>query len=185
VTPGDAVGEEAAGRSRSAPPNASEGRGSTVTSRSFRESSPARSVSFAADKRVEDLEYKLAQQDERIRQLFAQQLAEPNEDVSSAYVVLDEAWHKLGKSTMDNRCSWFNINAIKKREVSKIIRVHSGTFPQFPCESDVIGAMKKLPGVKDALLYLVDFAQTEVSKSMRANSRTVRLSGTAFSRALE
>jgi hypothetical protein len=31
----------------------------------------------------------LAEQDERIRQLFAQQLAEPHEDVSSAYVVLD------------------------------------------------------------------------------------------------
>jgi hypothetical protein len=31
----------------------------------------------------------------------------------------------------------------------------------------------------------VDFAQTEVAKFMRANARTVRLSGTAFSRALE
>ncbi len=125
LTPGDAVGMEAAGRSRSAPQNASEGRGSTVTSRSSRKSSPARLGSFAADKRVEDLERKLAQQDERTRQLFAQQLAEPNEDVSSAYVVLDEAWHKLSKSTTDNRCSWLNINALKKREVSEIIRVHS------------------------------------------------------------
>ncbi len=63
--------------------------------------------------------------------------------------------------------------------------MHSGTFPKFPCELDVIGAMKKLPGVKDAQITLVDFAQTEVAKFMRANARTVRLSGTAFSRALE
>ena len=124
-------------------------------------------------------------QEERIRQLFAQQLAEPNEDVSSAYVVLDEVWHKVGKSTADSRCSWLNINALKKREASEIIRMHSGTFPHFPCELDVIGVMKRLPGVKDAQLTLVDFAQNEVAKFMRANARTVRLSGTAYSRALE
>ncbi len=63
--------------------------------------------------------------------------------------------------------------------------MHSGTFPHFPCELDVIGTMKKLPGVKDAQITLVDFAQTEVSKFMRANARTVRLSGTVFFRALE
>jgi hypothetical protein len=131
------------------------------------------------------LERRLAQQDERIRQLFAQQLAEPNEDVSSAYIVLDEVWHKLGRNATENRCSWLNVNALKKREVSEITRLHSGTFPQFPCELDVIGAMKKLPGVADAKIPLVDFAQTEVAKFMRSNARTVRLSGTSFSRALE
>jgi uncharacterized membrane protein YgcG len=45
--------------------------------------------------------------------------------------------------------------------------------------------MKKLPGVKDAQISLLDFAQTEVTKFMRSNARTVRLSGTAFSRSLE
>jgi hypothetical protein len=40
-------------------------------------------------------------------------------------------------------------------------------------------------GVKDAQITLVEFAQTEVAKFMRANARTVRLSGTAFSRTLE
>jgi hypothetical protein len=121
------------------------------------------------------LERKLAQQDERIRQLFAQQLAEPNEDVSSAYVVLDDVWHKLDRDAKDNRCSWLNINTLKKREVSEIIRNHSGTFQQFPCELDVIGVMKRLPGVKDAQLTLVDFAHTEVAKFMRSNARTIRL----------
>jgi hypothetical protein len=139
----------------------------------------------AEDKRVAILERKLAQQDERIRQLFAQQLAEPNEDVSSAYVVIDEVWHKLGKDAAADRCSWLNINALKKREAGEIIRMHSGTFPHFPCELDVIGTMKKLPGVKDAQIPLVDFAQTEVSKFMRANARTIRLNGTVYSRALE
>ena len=45
--------------------------------------------------------------------------------------------------------------------------------------------MKKLPGVKDAQISLLDFAQAEVTKFMRTNSRTVRLSGTAYSRSLE
>jgi hypothetical protein len=45
--------------------------------------------------------------------------------------------------------------------------------------------MKTLPGVKDAKISLLDFAQTEVTKFMRANARTVRLSGTVFSRTLE
>jgi hypothetical protein len=45
--------------------------------------------------------------------------------------------------------------------------------------------MKKLPGVKDAQITLLDFAQTEVVKFMRTNARTVRLSGTVFSRTLE
>jgi hypothetical protein len=45
--------------------------------------------------------------------------------------------------------------------------------------------MKKLPGVKDAQLTLLEFAQTEVVKFMRSNARTVRLSGTVFSRTLE
>jgi hypothetical protein len=179
VTPGDAVGEEAE-RSRSAPPNTGRERDTSVASSSSRESSPSRSGTLAADKRVEDLERRLAQQDERIRQLFAQQLAEPNEDVSSAYIVLDEVWHKVGRHATEDRRSWLNINALKKREVSEIIRMHSGTFPQFPCELDVIGAMKKLPGVKDAQLTLVDFAQTEVAKFMRANARTMRLNGTSF-----
>jgi hypothetical protein len=46
---------------------------------------------------VVELEGLIASQDERIRQPFAQQLAEPHEDVSSAYVVLDEVWQLLGK----------------------------------------------------------------------------------------
>ena len=127
----------------------------------------------------------LADQDERIRQLFAQQLADPHEDVSSAYVVLDEVWHRLGKHPSEDRCSWLNIPALKRREISEIVRTQSGTYPHFPCELDVVGGMKKLPGVKDAQISLLDFAQTEVSKFMRANMRTVRLSGTAFSRSLE
>ncbi len=53
--------------------------------------------------RVAALERKLAQQDERIRQLFAQQLAEPHEDVSSSYIVLDEVWHKVGKDAAAER----------------------------------------------------------------------------------
>jgi hypothetical protein len=134
---------------------------------------------------VAALERKLAQQDERIRQLFAQQLAEPHEDVSSSYLILDEVWHQVGKDAAAERCSWLNINALKKREAGEIIRMHSGTFPQYPCELDIIGTLKKLPGVKDAQIPLVDFAQTEVAKFMRANSRSVRLSGTVFSRALE
>ena len=171
-------------RSHSAPPS-NEGPHSPRESRSSRNSSPSQPPSDAADRRVADLERKLAQQDERIRQLFAQQLAEPNEDVSSAYVVLDDVWHKIGRDAKDNRCSWLNINALKKREVSEIIRNHSGTFPQFPCELDVIGVMKRLPGVKDAQLTLVDFAHAEVAKFMRSNARTIRLGGTAFSRSLE
>jgi hypothetical protein len=91
----------------------------------------------------------------------------------------------LGRNATENRCSWLNINALKKREFSEITRLHSGTFPQFPCELDVIGAMKKLPGVTDAKISLVDFAQTEVAKFMRSNARTVRLSGISFSRAIE
>ena len=185
VTPGVAEGEEEAERSRSAPPNTGRQREGSVASSLSRESSPARSGTQEADRRVEELERRLAQQDERIRQLFDQQLAEPNEDVSSAYIVLDEVWHKVGRSVAEGRCSWLNINALKKREVSEIIRMHSGTFPQFPCELDVIGAMKKLSGVKEAQITLVDFAQTEVAKFMRANARTMRLSGTSFSRALE
>ena len=105
---------------------------------------------MGTDRRVDDLLRRIAAQDERIRQLFDQQLAEPNEDVSSAYVVMDEVWHKLGKDAATDRCSWLNVNALNKREVSEVIRTHSGTFPQFPCELDVIGAMKKLPGVADA-----------------------------------
>jgi hypothetical protein len=117
------------------------------------------------DKRAfAELERKLARQEERIRQLFAQQLAEPHEDVSSAYVVIDEVWHKVGKDASADWCSWLNINALKKREVGEVIRMHSGTFPHFPCELDVIGTTKRLPGVKDAQITLVDFAQTEVSK---------------------
>ncbi len=129
---------------------------------------------------MDELMRRIAQQDERIRQLFDQQLAEPNEDVSSAYIVLDEVWHKVGKNATEDRCSWLNTNALKKREVSEIIGMHSGTFPQIHCELDVIGAMKKLPGVADAKISLVDFAQTEVAKFMRANARTVRLSGTCL-----
>ncbi len=187
VTPGAAELGERPGRARSAPPSALEERVLDLeASDSSRTSSPARSAVETADKRVMDLERKLAmQEEERIRQLFAQQLAEPNEDVSSSYVVLDEIWHKLGKNAADNRCSWLNINALKKRDASEIIRMHSGTFPHFPCELDVVGVMKRLPGVKDAQLTLVDFAQNEVARFMRANARTVRLSGTAYSRALE
>jgi hypothetical protein len=161
-------------------------RGSPPPSRS---PSPARSspdsVAKAGNRRVAELERKLAQQDERIRQLFAQQLAEPHEDVSPAYVVLDEVWQKIGKDKTEDRCSWLNINALKKREIGEIMRLHSGTFPHFPCELDVIGTMKRIPGVKDVQLTLVDFAQTEVAKFMRSNARTVRMSGTVFSRVLE
>jgi hypothetical protein len=57
---------------------------------------------------VAALERKLAQQDERIRQLFAQQLADP-------YIVLDEVWHKVGKDAAAEQCSRLNINALKKR----------------------------------------------------------------------
>ena len=182
-TPGDLAETIPAARAQSAPPP--EGPPSPEDSRSSRTSSPSQTSSEAADRRVAELERKLAQQDERIRQLFAQQLAEPNEDVSSAYVVLEDVWHKLGKSATDDRCSWLNINALRKREVSEIIRDHSGTFAQFPCELDVIGVMKRLPGVKDAQLTLVDFAHTEVAKFMRSNARAIRLGGTAFSRSLE
>ena len=191
LAPGVAGGEEEdTERSSSAPPRTGSERGgslapSVASSVASRESSPARSVAQEPDSRVKELERRLAQQDERIRQLFDQQLAEPNEDVSSAYVVLDEVWHKIGRNAAEDRCSWLNINALKKREVSEIVRMHSGTFPQYPCELDVIGAMKKLPGVKDAQITLVEFAQTEVSKFMRSNSRTVRLVGTSYSRALE
>ena len=180
VTPavGDDVGGGAEERSHSAPPNDSRARVDSVAS-SSRGSSPARE-SVGTDRRVDELLRRIAAQDERIRQLFDQQLAEPNEDVSSAYVVMDEVWQKLGKDAATNRCSWLNVNALKKREVSEVIRTHSGTFPHFPCELDVIGAMKKLPGVADAKISLVDFAQTEVAKFMRANARTVRLSGTSF-----
>ena len=139
----------------------------------------------ATNQRVAELERMLAAQDERIRQLFAQQLAEPHEDVSSAHVVLDEVWHLLGKHPTEDRCSWLSIPALKRREVGEIVRTQSGTFPKFPCELDVIGGMKKLPGVKDAQITLLDFAQTEVVKFMRSNARTVRLSGTVFSRTLE
>ena len=139
----------------------------------------------ATNQRVAELERLIASQDERIRQLFAQQLAEPHEDVSSAYVVLDEVWHLLGKHATENKCSWLSIPALKRREISEIVRTQSGTYPAFPCELDIIGGMKKLPGVKDAQISLLDFAQTEVVKFMRANARTVRLSGTLFSRTLE
>jgi hypothetical protein len=183
VTPGNLAEAAPAERAHSAPPA---GLPSPEGLRSSRNSSPSQPPSEAADRRVAELERKLAQQDERVWQLFAQQLAEPNEDVSSTYVVLDDVWHKIGRDAKDNRCSWVNINALKKREVSEIIRNHSGTFPQFPCElDDVIGVMKRLPGVKDAQLTLADFAHTEVAKFMHSNARTIRLGGTAFSRSLE
>ncbi len=185
MTTGEAGGEEEAERLRSAPPNAGRARDSSVSSHSSRNTSPSRSESVVPDTRMEELMRRIAQQDERIWQLFDQQLAGPNENVSSAYIVLDEVWHMVGRNATGDRCSWLNINALKKREVSEIIRMHSGTFPQFPCELDVIGAMKKLPGVKDAQISLMGFAQTEVAKFMRANARTVRLSGTSFSRVLE
>ena len=177
--------EEAEPRSQSAPAQSRSLSGSRSPERESSAGS-SRGQSPPPDKRAfAELERKLARQEERIRQLFAQQLAEPHEDVSSAYVVLDEVWHKVGKDATADRCSWLNINALKKREVGEVIRSHSGTFPHFPCELDVIGTMKKLPGVKDAQITLVDFAQNEVSKFMRANARTVRLSGTVFSRVLE
>ena len=139
----------------------------------------------ATDRRVAELERQLLDQTERIQQLFAQQLAEPHEDVSSTYQVVDDVWHKLGKVPLEDRCSWLNVAALKRREISEIVRTQSGTYPHFPCELDVVGSMKTLPGVKDAKISLLDFAQTEVTKFMRANARTVRLSGTVFSRALE
>ncbi len=76
----------------------------------------------ATNQRVAELERLLASQDERIRQLFALQLAEPHEDVSSAYVVLDEVWHLLGKHASEDRCSWISIPALKRREISEIVR---------------------------------------------------------------
>ncbi len=93
VTPGAAIGEEEAERSRSAPPNGGRARGSPVASQSSRNTSPSRSGAVEPDMRVEELMRRIVQQDERIRQLLYQQLAEPNEDVSSAYIVLDEVWH--------------------------------------------------------------------------------------------
>jgi hypothetical protein len=134
---------------------------------------------------VAELERMLAAQEERIRQLFAQQLAEPHEDMSSTYVVLNEVCHLLGKHPTEDRCSWLSIPDLKRREIGEIVRTQSGTYPHFPCELDVIGGMKKLPGVKDAQITLLYFAQTEVVKFMRTNARTVRLSGTVFSRTLE
>ncbi len=127
----------------------------------------------------------LADQGERIKKLFAQQLVEPHEDVSSTYVVLDEVWQRLVKHPTENKCSWLNIPALKRREISEIVLTQSGTYPHFPCELDVVGGMKKLPGVKDVQISLLDFAQSEVTRFMRANARTVRLSGTAYSRSLE
>jgi hypothetical protein len=99
--------------------------------------------------------------------------------------VLNEVWHLLGKHPTEDRCSWLSIPALKRREIGEIVRTQSGTYPHFPCELDVIGGMKKLPGVKNAQITLLDFAQTEVVKFMRTNARTVRLSGTVFSRTLE
>ncbi len=127
----------------------------------------------------------LADQDKRIQQRFAPQLAEPHEDMSFAYVVVDDVWRRLGKHPAEDRCSWLNILALKRREISEIIRTQSGTYPHFPFELDVDGGMKKLPGVKDAQISLLDFAQTEVTEFMRSNSRTVHLCATAFSRTLE
>ena len=175
------------------PPSSPDGGGSPER-RSSAHRSPSRSISPpretsrsppATGRRVAELERMLADQNERIQQLFAQQLAEPHEDVSSAYVVLDEVWHQLGKHPSEDKCSWLNIPALKRREISEIVRTQSGTYPHFPCELDVVGGMKKLPGVKDAQISLLDFAQTEVTKFMRSNARTVRLGGTAFSRSLE
>ena len=113
VTPadGESLEEREEGRSRSAPPDG--GRTSDI-SVSSRASSPSPTESGGQDKRVDALMRRIAEQDERIRQLFDQQLAEPNEDVSSAYIVLDEVWHKLGKDATAARCSWLNINALKK-----------------------------------------------------------------------
>ncbi len=105
--------------------------------------------------------------------------------MSSAYVVLDEVWHLLGRHATEDKCSWLNIPALKRREISEIVRTQSGTYPKFPCELDVLGSVKKLPGVKDAQITLLDFAQTEVVKFMRSNARTVRLSGSVFSRTLK
>jgi hypothetical protein len=177
------------------PPSSPDGGGSPAKrAGSGRDRSPSRSRSPSSERtrsppatsqRVAELERMLAAQEERIRQLFAQQLAEPHEDVSSAYVVLDEVWQLLGKHPTEDRCSWLSIPALKRREIGEIVRTQSGTYPHFPCELDVIGGMKKLPGVKDAQITLLDFAQTEVVKFMRTNARTVRLSGTVFSRTLE
>ena len=156
-------------------------------SEGHRSPSPARSRGSpgATDRRVAELERMLLDQTERIQQLFAQQLAEPHEDVSSAYQVVDDVWHRLGKVPLEDRCSWLNVVALKRREISEIVRTQSGTYPHFPCELDVVGSMKTLPGVKDAKISLLDFAQTEVTKFKRANARTVRLSGTVYSRTLE
>jgi hypothetical protein len=140
--------EEVERRSRSAPPSSERARVPSPAASIHTDQSQG--ISLAEDRRVVALERKLAQQDELIRQLFAQQLAESHEDVSSSYVVLDEVWHKVGEDAATDRCSWLNIDALKKREAGEIIRMHSGTFPQFPCELDVIGTLKKLPGVKDA-----------------------------------
>ncbi len=72
VTPGAAELGETPGRARSAPPRASEERSASPrVSDSSRTSSPARSAAETVDKRVMDLERKLAMQEERIRQLFA------------------------------------------------------------------------------------------------------------------
>jgi hypothetical protein len=126
VTPAGPGGEEESERLRSAPPDTNRTRASSERSRSSRDTSPAPSELVGADQRVDELMRRIAQQDERIRQLFNQQLAELNEDISSAYIVLDEVWHKVGRNATEDRCSWLNINTLKKREVSEIIRMHSG-----------------------------------------------------------
>jgi hypothetical protein len=109
--------EEAEPRSQSAPARGRSRSGSRSPGREFSAGS-SRGQSPPPDKRAfVELERKLAWQEERIRQLFAIQLAEPHEDVSSAYVVLEEVWHKVGKDATTDRCSWLNINALKKREV--------------------------------------------------------------------
>ncbi len=94
MIPGDIDEDESERRLRSAPPGRGPPSWSTSPNRSERSVS-SRGHSPPPDKRAfAELEREIARQEERIWQLFAQQLAEPHEDVSSAYVVLDEVWQK-------------------------------------------------------------------------------------------
>jgi hypothetical protein len=130
-----AVGRAPA-RGREDPPSSPDGGGSPAKrAGEGRDRSPSRSRSPpreptrsppATNQRVAELERMLAAQDERIQQLFAQQLAEPHEDVPLAYVVLDEVWYLLGKHPTEERCSWLSIPALKRREIGEIVRAQSG-----------------------------------------------------------
>jgi hypothetical protein len=91
-------------------------------------------------------------------------------------------------STRPRIGAWLNIPALKRQEMSKIVRTQSGTYPHFPV---VVGGMKKLPGVKNEGRPDFTFGlRTDGSHQIHAaNARTVclRRAGprSVFSRTLE